>query len=117
NGDGKDDIAIGVPWASFAGRANAGVTYVVFGSSSRSTVNLGSLGARGFAIGGAESGDRVVALDQTGNIAGRGDVNGDGLDDVVVSSYEVSTNGRLGNGAAWVVFGKRDPATVDLAAL
>ena len=52
-----------------------------------------SLGARGFRIDGA------VASDDAGfSVAGAGDVNGDGVDDVIVGALGADNNGRISLG-------------------
>ena len=43
-----------------------------------------------------------------------GDVNGDGLADVIVGAPFASNNGRIQSGSSYVVFGRRDRARVDL---
>ena len=50
-----------------------------------------------------------------GSVAGAGDVNGDGLDDVIVGA----TQAAGGDGAAYVVFGKKttDPVNLGLLSL
>jgi hypothetical protein len=106
NGDGVPDMIVG---EQFSGTARAGAAYVVFGR--RGHVDLGRLGDRGFRIDGpgreAHAGFAV---------AGAGDVNGDGLDDVVVGA---AGGGVIDfrEGEAYVVYGKHDSAAVDLAQL
>ena len=53
NGDGKSDLIVGARYASFNGRMRSGATYVVFGTSTSSTIVVGSLGPNGFRIDGA----------------------------------------------------------------
>jgi hypothetical protein len=85
NGDGFGDIIIGAPMAgsSFA----LGAAYMVYGKASGfSNISLGSLnGSNGFAIIGwlntALNGSRAGT-----SVAGVGDVNGDGFDDVLVGA-------------------------------
>jgi hypothetical protein len=48
------------------------------------------------------------------SVAGAGDVNGDGLADVVVGAQTARNNGRPDSGSAYVVFGKASPETIDL---
>jgi Ca2+-binding RTX toxin-like protein len=104
NGDGYDDIIVGAP-NNDAGGNNAGAAYVIFGKAGGlGTVDLGNLGALGFAIiGGAAStfaGDSVAA----------GDVNGDGLSDIIV--------GAPGSAEVYVVYGKTSGfGTVNLGSL
>ena len=43
-------------------------------------------------------------------------MNGDGRADVLVGSSHADNNGRMGSGSAYVVFGKTDTKSVDLAA-
>lgn len=108
NGDGIDDALIGSSGSSPLGRTDAGSAFVVFGSPDLPDASLTALGTRGFRINGATAGDRFGT-----NIAGAGDVNGDGLDDLLVGAY--ASDGYRGR--AYVIFGKRDGATVDTAAL
>jgi hypothetical protein len=61
------------------------------------------------------SGCRDVADSTTQKVAGAGDVNGDGLPDVVVGVIFAAGNGRSDAGAAFVVFGKPSASIVDLA--
>ena len=93
NGDGRPDVIVG-----FRGQD----AYVVFGRSSPGTVDLAALGTGGFRIDGAVEVDGSVE-----DVAGAGDVNGDGLADLVVGS----------GGGAFVVFGKSSTSPVDLSAL
>ncbi|MCB0874321.1 MAG: FG-GAP repeat protein, partial [Thermoleophilia bacterium] len=51
------------------------------------------------------------------SVAGAGDVNGDGRDDVVVGASSASNNSRNSSGSAYVLFGSASPVDVDLAAL
>jgi hypothetical protein len=53
---------------------------------------------------------------RTRTVGGGGDVNGDGLADVLVGSPEVSAAGRPRAGSVWVLAGRAQPADVDLAA-
>ena len=104
NGDGVDDMIIGAPSADRNGINNAGESYVVFGG--RDVGNLGSLnlsdlnGMNGFVING------ISANDFTGeSINSAGDINGDGLDDVIIGAPNANPNGLSGAGESYVVFG------------
>jgi hypothetical protein len=104
NGDGLGDIIVGAPHSFESG---PGYAYVLFGRRDTLTLSLGALDLDGFVISGTGGGRLGVA------VAGAGDVNGDGLDDLVVG--EPSAGG--GVGAAYVIFGKGDTAAIELSAI
>jgi hypothetical protein len=106
NGDGRDDVAIGSRFND-SGALNAGSVHVVFGRSATTEVNLAALGTGGFKILGE------TANASTGySIAAAGDVNGDGLDDILLGARGANGGGS-NSGGAYVVFGRA--ATTDLA--
>ncbi|HEV8461909.1 MAG TPA: hypothetical protein VGQ38_14500 [Gaiellaceae bacterium] len=112
NGDDRPDMIIGAHHASNNGREGSGSAYVVFGTASRATIDLAALGNNGFRIDGAVAGDQMGW-----SVGSAGDVNGDGRPDVVLGAPTAGRNGRPRSGAAYVVFAKASPGTVDLAAL
>ena len=97
NGDGLSDIVLGAPYAN----SNTGTSYVIFGSRGGfiSPFNLTTLnGTNGFTVRGiATSGDLGYAVSTAG------DINGDGLSDLLLGALNVSS----GNGASYVIFGSR----------
>ena len=107
NGDGVDDIVVGTPYAAANG-GNSGAAFVIFGSTSAPAARLETAdldGTNGFRMDGL-AGDRAgFAVD------GAGDVNGDGVADLLI--------GAPGAEAAFVVFGRADgfAASLDLATL
>jgi hypothetical protein len=113
NGDGNDDLVLGSSDESNNNRVLSGSAYVVFGKASTSTVNVSSLGTGGLRIDGA------AADAQAGYAAAiPGDVDADGLGDVLVGAPGSSASGRAAGGAAYVIRGSETPpAAVDLAAL
>jgi hypothetical protein len=112
NGDGLEDLIVGASRADNNERQDSGSAYVVFGRPELSSVNLGNLGTGGFRVDGAAGGDGAGW-----SVAGVGDVNGDGRDDVVVGAFTADNRGRENSGSAYVVFGKASSERVDLAAL
>lgn len=103
NGDGLDDVIVGAFQAS-TGLAREGAAYVVFGKADTTEVDLRDVeaGIGGFAIRG------VFQDDWLGFTVSRaGDVNGDGLDDLIVGQYFALVS--------YVVFGKTDTTLVNLA--
>ncbi|SPJ27608.1 calcium-binding protein [Falsiruegeria mediterranea] len=99
NGDGIDDVIIGAA----GGRESAGKSYVVFGSTAgfAPTLSLSSLnGSNGFVIEGIEEGDN-----SGGSVSSAGDVNGDGIDDLIIGARNADPGGRDGAGESYVVFG------------
>ncbi len=102
NNDGKNDIIIGAPYSSANG-INSGQAYVIFGAESfQTSFDLNSLnGNNGFYINGITSNS---TLGSSVNIGG--DVNGDGVDDMIIGADNASPNGQDTAGQAYVVFGK-----------
>jgi subtilisin family serine protease len=108
NGDGTDDLIIGA--------RNANAAYVVFGStgSFNSSFNVNSLdGSSGFRINGEGSGYGTGV-----EVGSAGDINGDGIDDLVVGAPYADKNGD-NSGLAYVVFGATSgfPADFNLSNL
>jgi len=104
NGDGIDDLIIGAPNASPNGNSRAGESYVVFGSSSSfgASLELSSLdGTNGFVINGIDRGDYSGR-----SVSSAGDVNGDGIDDLIIGAPGASPNGNFLAGESYVVFGR-----------
>ncbi len=103
NGDGVMDIALGAPELVVQGREAGGV-YVLFGRAAGETVNYETnlrllAGGRGLILGGEDF------YDWTGySVAGVGDVNGDGVDDLLVGVNQIA-NPEENGGKAFVVFG------------
>ncbi len=117
NGDGVDDLIIGIRTASPNGVFDAGQSYIVFGNSQGfdATLDLGSLdGNNGFALNG------IDRFDRTGfSVSGAGDVNGDGFSDVIVGAVFADPNDVGGAGESFVVFGSDQgfAPNVELASL
>jgi ELWxxDGT repeat protein len=107
NGDGLTDLLVGADYNGVTN--NSGAAYVVYGKAGGETINLDAVaaGQGGFKIiGGA--GETAGT-----SVSGLGDVNGDGLNDLIVGALQDSTGGTFA-GAAYVVFGKSVNGTVDL---
>lgn len=117
NGDGVDDILIGAPSAGPNGNARSGEAYVVFGSADGfdGSIDLSSLnGSNGFVLNGVDTNDKAGSA-----VTAAGDVNGDGIDDIVISATGATVNGERSAGESYVVFGSADgfDANFDLGAL
>lgn len=102
NGDGIDDFVLSARGVG----GNAGAAYVVFGQSGgfASGIDLSTLdGTNGFIIQG-----------QAGHflgwsVAGGGDVNGDGRDDLIVAAVGGAPNGTF-SGYSYVLYGGATPS-------
>jgi hypothetical protein len=109
NGDGFADIVIGAHQTD-AGGINRGEAYVVFGSPNRAgtTLALNTIGTNGFTMRGFEnySGAGI-------SVSGAGDVNGDGISDIILGAPLVESSGT-DRGEAYVVFGKSTRANTTM---
>ena len=83
NGDGLADVVVGANRSDPAAGSDAGCSYVVFGKTGGSAVDLSTIvaGSGGFVINGQYGGDW-----SGGSVSAAGDVNGDGLADVLVGA-------------------------------
>ena len=114
NGDGIDDIIVVAEAADGPdnARTNAGEAFVFFGSPDLGGVANIAEGQQDLTILGAESQDTL------GFSAATGDVNGDGIDDIILGAHLASglDNARKLAGEAYVIFGSRElGGTIDLA--
>ena len=110
NGDGLSDLFVGAPYNDLDG-TNAGRSYVVFGKTSSTAINLSQVvnGTGGFVIIGQTAGDRSGY-----SVSAAGDVNGDGLSDLIVGAPYKNVNG-INTGRSYVVFGKTSSTTINLS--
>jgi len=96
NADGLADVAVGY----------IGGAVVVFGRrDAPRRVDVGALGSGGYDIGGA-SDDAPASLGDA--LAGVGDLNGDGRDDIAVSASNASALGKSRAGLVAIYYGKPD---------
>lgn len=108
NGDGLEDIVVGRAGHGRK-RLRAGEAAVIFGKRSSRGVDLRRMGRRGFRIHGPRRGARFGAA-----VAGAGDVNGDGLDDIVVEAPGAMYRSGLVAGTVYVIFGRTSSRPVQL---
>jgi Ca2+-binding RTX toxin-like protein len=115
NGDGLDDIVMGAPGEATKGEMS-GSSFVVFGKTDTEAVELSAIQARaseipaGFIINGANISDSAGQS----SVSNAGDVNGDGLDDLIIGAIGGDPNGT-GSGVTYVVFGKQSDQSVELS--
>jgi Ca2+-binding RTX toxin-like protein len=117
NGDGYADVLVGAKDANAGGDSAAGETYVVFGSGSGFAANLDLStldGSNGFRLDGIDANDNAGE-----SVSAAGDVNGDGLDDILIGAHRAN-HGTGGNqGETYAVFGSNSEfvSGIDLSTL
>ena len=98
NGDGYDDLLVGAFRADFSA-PNAGAAYIVYGRGGGfgATLDVATLNATtGVRLDGVQAGDQAAAY-----VSGAGDLNSDGLDDILVTAVVGG-----GAGSVYVVYGQ-----------
>ncbi|WP_158250369.1 gliding motility-associated C-terminal domain-containing protein [Aquimarina sp. I32.4] len=85
NGDGISDIIVGAPGVDDGTVENIGEAYVVFGGTgiTSASVDINTLdGTNGFVVRGIVTGERLGY-----SVSRAGDINNDGLEDVLIGTY------------------------------
>lgn len=103
NGDGYDDIIIGAYLADPGGNQNAGKCYVIFGGQGAWSkyFDLEDLdGNNGFVFNGAATGDQCGY-----SVAGAGDINSDGYDDIIIGARSADPGGNQDAGECYLLYG------------
>src|SRR5262245_23500344 len=100
NGDGFDDVLIGAPYADGNGRWSSGIRYLVYGNASGSNINLANFDAsHGFRIIGDQYGIAGYS------VSAAGDMNGDGITDLLIGAPDNTVGGIYFSGSTYVVYG------------
>jgi len=109
DGDGLDDVVVGA-YGNYGGGSYAGAAYVVLGSSLAQSGRI-DLATADYKLVGEEDEDYAGW-----SVASAGDVDGDGLDDVMVGAVRESSGGSS-SGAVYVILGKSfaSDSTIDLS--
>ena len=110
NGNGIVDLIIG----AYGHNSSAGESYVVFGKNTANAGNFSASfdlvsltdddadGSAGFVINGISAGDRSGF-----SVSSAGDVNGDGIDDLIIGAPDTDLHLKNTAGQSYVVFGRR----------
>ncbi len=101
NGDGYADLIVGAHFAGPNG-TNSGAAYVVFGKAGgfAATLDVSTLnGSNGFEIAGASTGGKAGT-----SVAGAGDINHDGYDDLIVGAPFMAGNTSHA-GVSYIILG------------
>ncbi|MCJ8056593.1 beta strand repeat-containing protein [Shinella curvata] len=109
NGDGFDDLAVGLPAAFVNGKYMAGAVFVLFGKASgfgtdvagRQVIDVNQTTA----ADGVLIADEEYELNNGASVSSAGDVNGDGFDDIIIGASGNGYSGAMA-GQAFVIFGK-----------
>jgi hypothetical protein len=124
NGDGLADLAVYAPLSDPAAGTNAGRTYVVFGKSNNTAVDLSAIAAgtaAGYVINGNLAGEGVgTVMDDKFmrvQMSHAGDVNGDGLADLIVGSMSADPASGTDAGRSYVVYGQTGTTAINLSAV
>lgn len=112
NGDGLCDVLVGAPRMTVGANANAGRAYIVFGRTTSTAVALSAVaaGTGGFALSGQDANGYAGQC-----VAAAGDVNGDGLADVLVGAPKSSPTSGAAAGRSYVVFGRMGSSGINLS--
>ena len=102
NNDGKADLVIGACCAGPAGE-----TYVLFGPMQTGTVELAS--DADITANGITSGDAA------GYDVATGDVNNDGIDDLIIGAGDADPTAKDSAGETYVLYGPLSPGSVELS--
>ncbi len=125
DGDGLADLMIAAPERSVQldinqdgivdiDRVRCGVVYLIYGSANlRGTIDLAKVGTPelpGAIFIGANSGDSLGAAvgiqgDRATGVGQAGDVNGDGVNDILLSASRASPQGRVDAGEVYLIYG------------
>jgi len=118
NGDGIRDVAIGAAGWDGPGTGigdNRGAAYIVLGSTNfNMNADLSTIDGNPppgvIAIYGPQAGGRMgIWIDE-------GDVDGDGIADIIIGSDQINSDAGQHVGGAYIVFGSRSlPSVIDLA--
>jgi len=100
NNDGIDDILVG----AYGDDSSQGAAYIFYGSASLSS-----------SIDASAANVKLVGADTTDvfgfGVSGGGDVNNDGISDVIVGAYLDDDSGRSGSGSVFIFYGSASLAS------
>ncbi|TAH36375.1 MAG: hypothetical protein EYC70_11270 [Planctomycetota bacterium] len=99
--DGFDDLAVGVPYQDKAGKANAGMVQVFYGSAT----GLGTAKQQLLSLDDYNMSGPSAAGDQFGKALCSGDFNGDGRQDLAIGIPYDDVSGVTDAGSVRVVYG------------
>ncbi|TAN61248.1 MAG: tandem-95 repeat protein, partial [Magnetospirillum sp.] len=114
NGDGYDDMLVSASLADPSGRIDAGATWLVYGKAGGwHDIDLATVDAvQALKITGAAGGDASGTM-----VSAAGDINGDGFDDIIVTSPGADPSGRSEAGVVNVLYGATFYGTTAVTAI